>query len=243
MALAARPPLTSVDMNLRALGREAGDRLLEMIDGRARRRRRAPAVLAGGATVVGGGRDRSMSQFTPVRFVDVQIEGDVLARAARNRADPHHPEPACPARRPRHPRLPDAPRPAAAAALPAQRARLHGAGLLGLRRRQVDRGRVLRPVAPPRRRHRGEDRGDRRRPRTRPGPGRLPQLLVSRPRARQALDQPPRQPRALQPRPPAGRRHRLLPRHRPPPPARHPRALRRPRPRDLRPEPRPEARL
>ena len=34
MALAARPPLTSVDMNLRALGREAGDRLLEMIDGR-----------------------------------------------------------------------------------------------------------------------------------------------------------------------------------------------------------------
>ena len=33
MALAARPPLSSVDMNLRALGREAGDRLLEMIDG------------------------------------------------------------------------------------------------------------------------------------------------------------------------------------------------------------------
>ncbi len=33
MALAARPPLTSIDMNLRALGREAGDRLLGMIDG------------------------------------------------------------------------------------------------------------------------------------------------------------------------------------------------------------------
>ena len=34
MALAARPPLTSVDMNLKALGREAGDSLLEMIAGR-----------------------------------------------------------------------------------------------------------------------------------------------------------------------------------------------------------------
>ena len=33
MALAARPPLSSVDMNLRALGREAGDRLLDMIGG------------------------------------------------------------------------------------------------------------------------------------------------------------------------------------------------------------------
>ena len=33
MALAARPPLTSIDMNLRALGREAGERLLEMIGG------------------------------------------------------------------------------------------------------------------------------------------------------------------------------------------------------------------
>ena len=39
MALAARPPLTSIDMNLRALGREAGDRLIEMIAGDARQRR------------------------------------------------------------------------------------------------------------------------------------------------------------------------------------------------------------
>ena len=35
MAVAARPPLTSVDMNLEALGREAGARLLEMMAGRA----------------------------------------------------------------------------------------------------------------------------------------------------------------------------------------------------------------
>jgi len=34
MALASRPPLTSVDMNLSALGREAGDRLVEMIQGK-----------------------------------------------------------------------------------------------------------------------------------------------------------------------------------------------------------------
>ncbi|MBO6718878.1 MAG: LacI family DNA-binding transcriptional regulator [Rhizobiaceae bacterium] len=34
MALAARPPLTSVDMNLKELGREAGESLLEMIAGK-----------------------------------------------------------------------------------------------------------------------------------------------------------------------------------------------------------------
>lgn len=34
MTLAARPPLTSVDMNLKALGREAGDRLIDMISGK-----------------------------------------------------------------------------------------------------------------------------------------------------------------------------------------------------------------
>jgi LacI family transcriptional regulator len=34
MVLASRPPLTSVDMNLRSLGREAGDSLLEMIAGK-----------------------------------------------------------------------------------------------------------------------------------------------------------------------------------------------------------------
>jgi len=34
MTLAARPPLTSIDMNLKALGREAGDSLLAMVAGR-----------------------------------------------------------------------------------------------------------------------------------------------------------------------------------------------------------------
>jgi LacI family transcriptional regulator len=33
MALASRPPLSSVDMNLKSLGREAGENLLRMIGG------------------------------------------------------------------------------------------------------------------------------------------------------------------------------------------------------------------
>ena len=52
MALAARPPLTSIDMNLKALGREAGDRLLDMIAGKRLQRRPAPALLAGRAGIV-----------------------------------------------------------------------------------------------------------------------------------------------------------------------------------------------
>ena len=32
--MAPRPPLTSIDMNLKALGREAGERLIAMIGGR-----------------------------------------------------------------------------------------------------------------------------------------------------------------------------------------------------------------
>jgi hypothetical protein len=34
MAAACRPPLTTVDMNLRELGRVAGEKLLDAIDGR-----------------------------------------------------------------------------------------------------------------------------------------------------------------------------------------------------------------
>ena len=46
MAEAARPPLTSVDMNLEALGREAGASLLEMMAGRSACGRAPAAVLA-----------------------------------------------------------------------------------------------------------------------------------------------------------------------------------------------------
>ena len=53
-------------------------------------------------------------------------------------------------------------------------------------------------VAPPRRRHRGQDRGDHRRSRKGAGARRLPQLLVPAARAGEPLDQPARQSRALQ---------------------------------------------
>lgn len=46
MVTAARPPLTSIDMNLQALGREAGERLLSMIAGeRSCGIRRLPCTL------------------------------------------------------------------------------------------------------------------------------------------------------------------------------------------------------
>ena len=227
MTLAARPPLTSIDMNLRALGREAGERLLETIGGAPIERGLPPPLHPRRARLDAKGR--SMNKLAPLPFVDVAIEGDFWRERLETVLTRTIPSQHVQLGRARHPRRPHPPRPAAAAALPPQRAQLHRPGLLGLRRRQVDRGRLLRPLPPPRRRHRGEDRGDHRRPRPRPGARRLPQLLVSRPRARQALDQPPRQPRALQPRPPPRRRHRLLPRHRPPPPPRHPRAHCRPR--------------
>ena len=146
-----------------------------------------------------------MSQFEPVRFVDVQSRRPVLARAAGDGADAHHPQPACAARQARHPGIADAAQPAAAAALPAQPPQFHRAGVLGFRRRQVDRGGVLRAVASARRRYRGQDRGDRRRSRKGAGAGRLSQLLVSAARAGKPLDQPSRQPRALQSRPSASR--------------------------------------
>ena len=81
---------------------------------------------------------------------------------------------------------------------------------------------------PPRRDDRGADRRDRRRSRQGAGARRLSELLVSRPRARQALDQPPRQSRALLRRPHARRRHRLLPGDRPAEAARHHAPLHRP---------------
>jgi LacI family transcriptional regulator len=61
MTLAARPPLSSIDMNLRALGREAGESLLEMIAGkRVNGLRRMPCSLvvresSAGREAAGGG--------------------------------------------------------------------------------------------------------------------------------------------------------------------------------------------
>jgi LacI family transcriptional regulator len=58
MALAARPPLSSIDMNLKALGREAGDSLIEMIAGRRLSgvKRRPCSLVVRESTVSGGER-------------------------------------------------------------------------------------------------------------------------------------------------------------------------------------------
>ena len=78
----------------------------------------------------------------------------------------------------------------------------------------MDRGRELRARPPARSGHRGEDRRHRRRPRKGAVARRLSELLVQRTRAREPLDQPARQSRALQRRPPARRRGRLFSRDR-----------------------------
>ena len=166
-----------------------------------------------------------------------------LARAARGRAQAHHSEPARQARGSRHSRFAQAAEADPAADDAAQQPRLHRPGVLGLGRRQMDRGRCLRARAPSRSGHRGQDRHDRRRPRQGAIVGRLPQLLVQRPRAREALDQPARQSRALQRRPPPGRSDRLLPHHGAPPLPRHHGAVRRSYRLNVRNRTRPEARL
>ena len=82
-----------------------------------------------------------------------QHGGRLLARAARHRADPHHPEPARAARASTASsnslKLPQPPPPLR---FPRNSHDFTDAGLLGLRRRQMDRGGELRPVAPARRR-------------------------------------------------------------------------------------------
>ena len=60
MAEGARPPLTSVDMNLKALGREAGERLIGMIAGeKASGARRLPCSLVIRESCGGGAGQRS----------------------------------------------------------------------------------------------------------------------------------------------------------------------------------------
>ncbi len=70
IAAATRPPLTTIDMNLHELGRQAGLLLLDMIDGGKQQRGvRAPAVQPRDARVVRGrnrGR-RALSQRTIAR--------------------------------------------------------------------------------------------------------------------------------------------------------------------------------
>ena len=82
MAEAARPPLTSVDMNLEAFGREAGASLMEMMGGRAHRRQTI-AVLARRSRFMRGARAArrkgktimSESAYSAIPFADVRITG------------------------------------------------------------------------------------------------------------------------------------------------------------------------
>ena len=61
MTLASRPPLTSVDMNLRELGRETGDSLLQMIAGKRLSgvKRRPCSLVVRDSSTVGGISERS----------------------------------------------------------------------------------------------------------------------------------------------------------------------------------------
>jgi hypothetical protein len=149
----------------------------------------------------------------------------ILARAARDGAEAHDSKPARETQRGGHPQFAQAAEAHTPAHHPAEPSQLHYASVLGLGRRQVDRGGELRARPPARRRHRGEDRRHRRRSRAGAIARRLSQLLVQRARAREALDEPARQPRALQRRAPARRRRRLLSRHRTTQVARHHGAL------------------
>ena len=190
MTSGARPPLTSVDMNLDALGTEAGDSLLRD-DGRPQAlRRQAAALLAGRAGILRR-RDRrrkrrttmSRSSYAPIPFADVTIAGPFWRERLETVLTRTIPS--------QHAKLSEAgileslklPKPVPAAQDPAQQPQLHHAGVLGLGCRQVDRGGELRARPPARPRHRGEDRRHRRRPRKGAVARRLSQLLVQRARA------------------------------------------------------------
>ena len=117
MTEATRPPLTSVDMNLYALGREAGDAAARHDRRREAPRHpppalhpRRPRIVAAAAETRGrlndaAARESAMSQYHAGPLRRCAPRGRVLARAARHRADAHHPEPAREARRVRHPRI------------------------------------------------------------------------------------------------------------------------------------------
>ena len=252
---ATRPPLTSVDMNLKELGREAGP-LPDRADRRRAAQRRTPAALssrdtgivqrrlpAGASTGRDGGcnsmtakpgnakarpvrvsrKEAAMREFTPVKFTDVSVEGDfwrerldtVLTRTIPSQHarlveygildSLDVPQPPPPLRIPRNELTISPPR---SSGIPTSAS--------GSRRRAT------------RLQHRRDATieaqidANRRAARQGAAPRWLSELLVYRPRDRQALDQPPRQSRALLRRPHAGRRRRLFQGDRPPqPPRRH----------------------
>ena len=170
-----------------------------------------------------------MRRFTPVNFTDVSIEGEFWRERLDTVLDAHHPEPARAARRARHPRIRSTcrsrlRRSASRSAATTSRPRSSGTptSASGSRRRAT-RFSIRRDAT-----IEAQIDDDHRAARHGAASRRLSELLVHRPRDREALDQPPRQPRALLRRPYAGGRHRLFPGDRPAPAARHHAPLRRP---------------
>ena len=136
MVEGARPRLTSVDMNLYALGQEAGRRIMRLIGGEEFHGVLPPALHPRGARELGRRDERRepprMRTLHPGRLHPRHADRRFLARAAGDRAHPHHPEPVRQARVRGPARVARPRRPAAAAAHPAPRQRLHHADLLGL---------------------------------------------------------------------------------------------------------------
>ena len=98
MVEAARPRLTSVDMNLYALGREAGRQIVRLIGGEAVAGRAAAALHAGRAGelrrgTATGRQEQLNAQLRTRRFHQGHALRRLLARAAGDRAQPDDPEP------------------------------------------------------------------------------------------------------------------------------------------------------
>ncbi len=163
IAEATRPPLTTVDMNLSELGREAGSHLIRLIAGeplhgirrlpctpRRPRFLRRKARAGDGLTTFQNRGQRDNDRTAAGRLHQGQHGWPLLARAARHRAQHDDSEPACAARRARHSRVAEAAQAGAAAPHPGRQPRHVDPGVLGLRHRQVDRGGELRAPPPPR---------------------------------------------------------------------------------------------
>ena len=112
MTEASRPPLTSIDMNLGALGSEAGAALLEMMSGRTLAGvRRLPCTLVVRGFVRRARRvsdqEREMTErsFSPLPFAEVAMTGAFWRERLDTVLIPHDSEPARQARGGRDPRV------------------------------------------------------------------------------------------------------------------------------------------
>ena len=253
------PPLTTIDMNLHELGRQAGLRLLDMIDGPRPSRRRAPAVQPGGPPARAAPTPASMNRAMaarpcePVRkttaifavaFTAVELHGPAVGAAPARGARAHRAVPLRAVREDRHHRGARRHQPPGPLRLPLpQEQHLDLGDVLGFRHRQVDRDGELYAGHASRSRARRADRRRGRAHREGAAAGRLFQQLLPAPRAGEELDQPARLARALLRRPHDRGRGRARPGDRQDEPARRRAPLRRLHGDAVRAERGPEARL